>query len=290
ALVGGFGGLVGWLLVSLVNSIIMFNNAYLNDALIGPIIGVCIGLAVGSTEGLVSSRSLRRAWQSGRIGALLGAIGGLVGLLLGEWLFHVAGGGVWPRALGWGLFGMFVGISDGVARQMPVKVRYGLLGGLLGGLIGGSTYEGLLAVIGGLGSRAAALSWGGAIGLTILGACIGLLVSLVEVLLRKSWLFFLTGRLEGQTRTLESGRPQTIGSAPQCTIVIPEDATVAAVHAEIVFRDEAFVIQPREGPITVRRDGTDHAVTPAGYSLKPNDRILIGQSRMIFRDVERKKA
>jgi len=214
--------------------------------------------------------------------AILGALGGLLGLVIGEFFFNRFGGGVVPRALGWGLFGMLVGISDGVANRMPVKIRYGILGGLLGGLIGGSTYECLVAMFRG----GAALSWGSAIGLVILGACIGFLVSLVEVLLRKAWLFFLTGRLEGQTRTLDSSRPHTLGSDPGCTIVLPNDPSVAAIHAEIVFENGGFQVRARDGQVVVRRDGYDQAVT--AHVLAPGDRVLLGDCRMIFRNVEGK--
>jgi hypothetical protein len=292
ALVGGFGGLVGWLVYSLVSAFLPLDwlNVYVRNALVtGPLLGVCIGFGVGSTEGLFASRSMRRVLRGGGYGAALGAIGGVVGLVLGELIFNFARGGVWPRALGWGLFGIFVGISDGVAHKMPVKIRYGILGGLLGGFIGGGTYEGLVATIRGMGFRAEALAWGSAIGLVILGACIGCMVSVVETLLRKSWLFFLTGRLEGQTRTLDSSRPHTIGSDPGCTIVIPSDPSVAAVHAEITFNEqEEFVIHSREGYVVIRRDGVDKPVT--SHSLCPGDRVVLGETRMIFRNVEAKKA
>lgn len=298
ALVGGFGGLVGWLAITLPGGLIDWiantfafvdgMKVYIKDLIIGPLLGICIGFAVGSTEGLFSSRSLSRLLRGGAYGAVLGAIGGVVGLVLGEFIFGLARGIVWPRAIGWGIFGMFVGISEGVSQRMPAKIRYGILGGLLGGLLGGSTYEGLTTTIRGIGFRTEGLAWGSAIGLIILGACIGFLVSLVESLLRKSWVFFLTGRLEGQTRTLDSSRPHTIGSDSNCTIVIPNDPSVAAVHAEFTFNDqEEFVVNSRDGYVIIRRDGRDTPIT--SHVLCPGDRVLLGDTRMIFRNVEAKK-
>jgi hypothetical protein len=298
AVLGGFGGLVGWLVVTvpgglintIANALAFFDpmKVFITDALIGPLVGVCIGFAVGSSEGLLASRSLQRALRGGAFGAVLGAAGGVIGLMLGEIIFILAKGGIWPRAIGWGLFGMFVGVSDGVANKMPVKIRYGILGGLLGGVIGGGTYEALVAMMRGIGSREGALAWGSAIGLIILGACIGFMVSLVETLMRKAWVFFLTGRLEGQTRTLDSSRPHTFGSASSCTVVIPNDPEVAAVHAEIDFRDDAFTVKARDGKVVLRRDGVDQPVTT--HELAPGDRILLGGTRMIFRNVEGKKS
>jgi hypothetical protein len=293
AVVGGAGGLVGWLLFTIMAAGLLpwlsqwmtfVENLWVRHILTGPLIGASIGFAVGSTEGLLAARSMKRAVQGGLVGLVIGLVSGPVGLLLGEGIFRL-GGGTLSRALGWGIFGLLVGTSDGVANKMPVKIQYGILGGLLGGLIGGSTYQALQEMLGG--SRGSGIFWGGAIGLVILGACIGFMISLVESLLRKSWLFFLTGRLEGQTRTVDSSRPQTIGSSTGCTIVIPNDASVAPIHAEISFANGEFQIQPRDGQVIVRRDGADQPVT--SHTLVPGDRILIGGSRMIFRNVEGKK-
>lgn len=290
AVLGGFGGLVGWLLFTLLSILVNISNfnVYVQDAIKGLVFGVCIGFSVGAAEGLFGSRSMQRLLRGGAIGALLGAAGGVVGLMLGEFIFYKAGGAIWARAAGWGVFGMFVGISEGVAHKMPVKIRYGLLGGLLGGLIGGATYDGLVVFIRSFGFRAEGMAWGSAIGLVILGACIGFLISLVEALLRKSWVFFLTGRLEGQTRTLDSSRPHTLGSDASCSIVIPSDPSVAPVHAEITYDNESFVVNARDGSVIVRRDGLDQSVS--SHTLAPGDRIILGETRMIFRNVEARSA
>lgn len=290
AVVGGLGGLLGWAASSLAESGVGLGglNVYLRDAVVGLLVGVFVGFATGSTEGLVASRSLRRVWRGGRYGAGLGAVGGVLGLVLGEAIFSAAGGGVWPRAVGWGVFGLLVGTSEGLANRMPAKVRYGVLGGLLGGLVGGGAFEGLVALFR-AGGRSVALAWGSAVGLVILGACIGSMIGLVESLLRKAWLFFLTGRLEGQTRTLDSARPHTIGNADGCTIVVPNDPAVAPVHAEIVFADDEFQVRGRDGAVSVRRDGVELAAAPY-YALLPGDRVSVGGTRMIFRNVEGKRS
>jgi hypothetical protein len=289
AVLGGSGGLVGWLLIAVANLTVLAQvGTYLRMGIFGLLLGVCIGFAIGSTEGLIASRSLRRVLKGGGIGALLGALGGVLGLLLGELIFDRAGGGVWPRAVGWAVFGLFVGTSDGFALRMPSKIRYGMLGGLLGGLIGGSTYERLFWSLQGGSSRALGLAWGSAIGLIILGACIGALVGLVESLLRQSFLFFITGRLEGQTRTLDSSRPHTLGSAHTCSIVLPGDPTVQRVHAEIAFRDGGFGIAPRDGSVLVVRQGQELPIT-SFHVLQVGDRILLGDTKMVYRGEEAKK-
>jgi hypothetical protein len=283
AVLGGIGGLLAWTLMRLIESLpgVAGLNIFVRHLFVGPCLGICIGAAIGSVEGLIASRSLRRLVHGAAYGAGLGAIGGIVGLVLGELIFKLLQTGVWARAIGWAVFGGFIGTSDGFAQKMPAKIRYGILGGLLGGLLGGSTFEVLGRIIG--------LAWGSAVGLIILGACIGALVGLVESLLRKSWLRFMTGRLEGQTRTLDSSRPHTLGSADSCTVVLPGDPTVAPVHAEIFFRDEDFVVRPRDGDVVLRREGRDLAVT-APQVIRPGDRIHLGDTRMVFRNEEGKKS
>lgn len=288
AVLGGSGGLLGWMIVTLLGSVVNLTglNIFVQHLINGPLFGICIGFAIGTTEGLIASRSLQRMLHGGMYGAALGALGGIVGLVLGEFVFETFGGGIWARALGWAIFGAFIGTSDGFAQKMPAKVRYGILGGILGGFIGGGTYQGLVSLLYGI-SQAVALSWGSAIGLIILGACIGALIGLVESLLRKSWLFFITGRLEGQTRTLDSSRPHTLGSAVSCTIVLPNDPTVAPVHAQIAYENETFVVQRVDGDLIVRRDGKDQKVT--NHVLQPGDRVQLGDTKMIFRNVEGRK-
>ncbi|GIW80440.1 MAG: hypothetical protein KatS3mg105_2247 [Gemmatales bacterium] len=288
SVIGGFGGLAGWLLFATAEFLhLLPQNQYVGAIFKGAFVGVCIGFAIAAAEGILTGQSLKRIWNSARFGAGLGAAGGAIGLLFAEIALSVIGGGIWTRALGWGVFGMFVGVSEGVALRMPLKIRYGLLGGLIGGLIGGSTYDGLSTMLNSFGVGLAALAWGSAIGLVILGACIGMMVNLVETLLRKAWLFFLTGRMEGQTRTLESSRPFTLGRDDSCNIVIPNDPKVAAVHAEIVFVNGEFQVKAREGTVVVRRDGFDQQIT--SHVLQPGDRIMLGDTRMIFRNVEGRK-
>lgn len=288
AVLGGLGGLLGWAVQSFVEGGARDWNAYLRQAIVGPLLGVCIGFAIGTTEGIIASRSWRRALRGGGYGAALGAVGGLVGLVLGEVVFNLIGsGGVYWRALSWAIFGGFVGTSDGFAQQMPDKIRYGILGGILGGAVGGSTFDGLRTILRNIDARVG-LAWGSALGTILVGACIGALIGLVESILRKSHVRFIRGRLEGQTRTVDSSRPRTVGSATNCAIVIPEDATIAPVHAEFVFQNEQFSIRPRDGQVIVSRDGRE-TVVAGSHVLAAGDRIHIGNSKMIFRTEEGRK-
>jgi hypothetical protein len=194
----------------------------------------------------------------------------------------MAGGGTWPKAIGWAIFGMLVGTSDGFAQKMPSKVRYGLLGGLLGGLIGGSTYERLsVLLLGRSGNRPLALALGGAVGLVILGATIGALVGLVESLLRRAWLTFLSGRDEGQSRTLDPHQPAiTLGRSDRCGIVLNGDPSVSDIHAQISIHEGEFVLQPNGGLVVVQNHGASGPVDR--HVLRNGDQVQLGSTRFVF--------
>jgi len=280
---GAIGGLAGWAVISLL---LRFETTstpllLLKDALLGALVGLCIGLAIGAADQTADGwarRKLPRIGLSGLIG--LGA--GLVGLVIGEVIFLWAGGGVWPRAVGWAIFGLLLGVGQWPVTGLQNKGVYAGLGGLLGGLIGGATYERLSLTLLGLGAgRELALTVGGAVGLVLLGACIGLFIGLVETILRRVWLRFVYGPLEGKTFTLDSGRPViTLGRSDVCDIMLRHDPEAGAVHAAIATSGGAFTLTPRDGPVALRTTGAAQPVTTR--ILQPGDTIQIGRSRFVF--------
>lgn len=287
AIIGGMGGLIGWALITLFLRFSTESMAmlFLKDALLGALVGASIGAAVGSAEQLTGSFAFQKIRQAVFASGGIGMVAGMVGLVIGEVIFLVAGGGVWPRAIGWALFGALLGAGQGRVTGMPSKGIFGALGGALGGLIGGSTYERLSLLLRGLGmDREIALTVGGAIGLIILGACIGALIGLVEDILRRAWLRFSHGPLEGQTRTLDSGRSTTLGRADKCTIVLSRDPDVAPVHAEISTQGQEFIIAAREGSVLLR-DGNSQTQIHQ-HRLRPGDTIQMGRTRFTFQTDE----
>ncbi len=284
AVLGGLGGLTGWALTIPVTWLQLpgLLGLLLKDALIGALVGVTIGAAIGAYDGLFASHSFGRLLKGVFLGGIIGAFGGAVGLAISEVIFVLGGGGVWSRALGWALFGLLVGSAQGVSQWSLAKTGYGILGGLLGGLIGGSTCERLSAFLQTVThDRDLGLGVGGAMGLVILGAAIGGLIGLVEVVLRTAWLKFTRGKLEGQTITLDPRKKmQILGRVAGCAVVIPGDPDVQPHHAAILQEGPTFAIEPRDGLVLLRR--------PQGYApvqrhiLCHQDRLQVGKTRFIF--------
>jgi hypothetical protein len=284
SLLGGLGGLIGWGLMSLA----VFGPAdalwrlFVKDAVTGALIGLALGAATGAYQGLFRDRSRARLLHGARVGALLGTAGGVVGLVLGEAVFTLAGGGLFARSLGWAAFGALVGASEGIALRMPQKTMFGGYGGLLGGLVGGSTYETLAFGFQSVGvPRGPAVALGGAIGLVLVGLAIGLLTALVEDLLRTAWLLFTSGRLEGQTRTLDPKKAELIlGRADAADICLLGDPAVAPRHARIFPRNGRFTLEPLDGAVAVSSGG---GFTPAiSHPLAAGDLIQVGSFRAKF--------
>jgi hypothetical protein len=289
---GALGGLVGWALTIPLAWLQLGGTLglLLKDALIGGLVGLAIGVALGAYDGLFASRSFGRFLKGVLLGGLLGAFGGALGLMLSEGIFLIGGGGAWPRAIGWALFGLLVGSAQGISQWSLSKIGYGIVGGLLGGLVGGSTYERVSVLLQTLvQNRNLGVSFGGAIGLLILGTAIGGLIGLVELVLRTAWIRFTRGKLEGQTITLDRRKKeQVLGAAASCAVVIPGDPDVLPAHAVILREGDGFAIVPRGGPVLVRG--------PSGYEpvdrhvLRHEDRLQLGKTRFTYLSEQREAA
>jgi hypothetical protein len=225
ALLGAIGGLVGWQISDLIG-LSFASNLYLSEALVGALIGLSVGLFIGLSEGALT-RNPVQALRSGIFSGLLGLGAGAIGLPLSEYLFQFVGAGVVGRALGWGIFGLLIGLAEGmVGRTQAWK---GMLGGFIGGALGGILLESVH-------------NWlqdpltGKAAGLVLLGASVGAFISLIAVLLSRAWLEVKSGKLKGTEFMLDKfmnkGFPSVaIGSSPLKSEIVLPDPDIAPQHA-----------------------------------------------------------
>jgi hypothetical protein len=225
ALLGAIGGLVGWQISDLIG-LSFSSNLYLSEALVGALIGLSVGLFIGLTEGALT-RNPVQALRAGLFSGLLGMGAGAIGLPLSEYLFQFVGAGMIGRALGWGVFGLLIGLAEGVVGR--TQAWKGMLGGFLGGAFGGILLESVH-------------SWlqdplmGKAAGLVLLGASVGAFISLIAVLLSRAWLEVKSGKLKGTEFMLDKfmskGFPSVaIGSSPLKSEIVLPDPDIAPQHA-----------------------------------------------------------
>jgi hypothetical protein len=237
AVFGAIGGLIGWQVSNLLG-LSFISNIYLSEAVVGALVGLSIGLLIGIAEGALTL-NLVQAAKSGGLGGLLGLGAGAIGLPFGEWLFQFSGAGIIGRALGWAVFGLLIGLAEGMVGRS--QVWKGLLGGLLGGALGGFLLQGMQSLL-------KASSLGKAIGLVLLGASVGAFISLVIVLLSRAWLEVTSGKLSGTEFILDKfmhvrGPAIAIGSSPLKSEIVLPDPDIAPQHAMLTGDGTGFTIK-----------------------------------------------
>lgn len=285
AVAGGAGAFVSWLFFiepliaprlghfGGVTSALLFT-----DALFGALAGAGIGLALGAVEGLVD-RSWRRAGRDGLTTAAIGLVGGAVGLVVAELVYQpLAFLCFIGRAVGWGVFGAILGLAAGVTRRSWRGARNAALGGLIGGAVGGFMFDLVGAVVVTI-SGQDGLSRG--VALTILGACLGFWIAALERALAPALLKIISGRMEGKEYVLD--KPLlNVGSAEQADVAIYGDPALLPRHATLHWQNEVYVLQAAAGAVV-----TINGQPVQRQALQPEDQLVFGRTRAIFRQKEK---
>jgi hypothetical protein len=235
AVLGAIGGLFASQISNLLG-LSFTNTFYLNVLIVGALVGVLIGLFIGITEGLLT-RNPVLALKAGAIGGVVGAAGGL-GLVLGEYLFQRVGAGVLGRALGWGAFGAMIGLAQGIVGRSEMWKP--TVGGFVGGALGGALLE--------LARIRLDLATGKAVGMVVLGAAVGLFISLIVVALSRAWLEVTSGKLKGTDFILDkfmhAGGPSiAIGSSALKSEIVLPDPDIAPQHAMLTGDGHQFTVK-----------------------------------------------
>ncbi len=229
--------LMGWQ-VSDMLGLSFTSNLYMSEAVVGALVGLCIGLFIGITEGLMT-RNIVQAIKAGVVSGLLGLVAGAIGLPLSEFLFQSAGAGYFGRALGWGVFGLLIGLAEGVVGKS--QIWKGMLGGLIGGALGGVLLEAVHNLL-----KDPLI--GKASGLVLLGASVGAFISLIVVLLSRAWLEVTSGKLKGTEfildKFLHAGGPAiAIGSSALKSEIVLPDPDIAPQHAMLTGDGKQFSVK-----------------------------------------------
>lgn len=273
AVFGAIGGLAGWQISNLLG-LSFITNIYLSETIVGALVGLSIGLLIGIVEGVLT-RNLVHAGKSGLFSGLLGLVAGAIGLPLSEWLFQTVGAGVIGRTLGWSLFGLLIGIAEGVSGRS--QVWKGLLGGLLGGAFGGYLLEISYSLI-----KDSLL--GKAVGLMLLGASVGAFISLIVVLLASAWLEVTSGKLKGTEFLLDKfmrarGPAIAIGSSALKSEIVLPDPDIAPQHAMLTGDGTHFTLKDMSFSGSFINK---HRIERA--QLTNNSTIRMGNTEMVYHE------
>ncbi len=285
AVFGALGGLLGWLLFGIFGD--KTSSSTTQQLLGSALIGGFIGYFVVGVEAL-RDRSLLRFCRQASYGVLLGGLGGVGGFWLGEQVnyylvgglltWHQGGSGalrtvgeIVSRGLGWMFLGVAVGVSEGAAARSLGKLSYGTIGGAIGGLLGGSLYGVVKSLerIGAGGNHVL----GGALGLVILGACIGALSAFVQGVLQPASLRVLRGWQEGREYALLKA-DNLVGRDESADIPLFRDMRIEKKHIIIQREGPGYVLLNDHAPPDWTKVN-DEPVTQY-RKLRDGDRIQLG--------------
>ncbi len=294
ALCGGGGAFLGWLLGRPIH----LGNGILTQGLKGMLLGLCVALALAVVDALwiFSPRRIVAIGLRVATAVMVGTMGGLLGGLVGQTLYGWKELGVF-LVFGWTITGFLIGVSLGVfdllstllsgqdAGAALCKIVKGVLGGTLGGIVGGILSLGLLngwlRLLGGNPDIEDRLWSPSAWGFVALGACIGLMIGLAQVILKEAWLKVEAGFRTGREVILS--KPEiTIGRAENCDIGLFGDPQIEKLHARIRQKGNRRVLIDEGAGTYVNEE-----LLQGSCILHSGDAIRVGKS--VLRYGERQK-
>jgi pSer/pThr/pTyr-binding forkhead associated (FHA) protein len=171
-------------------------------------------------------------------------------------------------------------LSEGLIARSPKRMRNGFLGGAIGGALGGALFDFLAFTIGSvfgfaLRAEGEAGAPSRAVGLTLIGAGIGLFIGLLEWLTRAAWVRVLYGRNEGKDYPIDRDGAY-LGRDELADVPLRGDPQVAPRHAEIRMDGGGYVLVPL-APMAVNGQPVS-----APVELRDGDLLQIGSFQVQF--------
>jgi hypothetical protein len=175
------------------------------------------------------------------------------------------------RILGWGIFGLGVGVTTGALVRAREKLINGAIGGLAGGAAAGLVFEWLVRHV-------QAETFARLLGLLVVGAGIGLAIGVVETLRRQAWFSIVGGGMAGKEFVLYDGETR-VGGSPLCEITLIKDRSVQPYHFVIGSGDPGGrrVLTSYEGSVT-----TVNGTPVAQHQLRNGDLIGAGATTIAY--------
>jgi hypothetical protein len=295
ALIGAWTAMFGWLL-----------GRWLSDRYFGPddlvptaaVRGLSLGVTVAFGLGLLDAlwnlgwRNILQVLGRLAVAIVVGGLGGLAGGSLAQFLiiwtqqnetvFRVTGWTVVGVALGAAISGLeFIGGRfDPSNRHATGKFVKCMIGGTLGGLIGGTVdYFVRDAWLKFFVDKQADLLWTpSALGFVALGLFIGLLVALVQVVLKDAWIRVERGFRPGREMLLSRNK-YVIGRAESSDIAMFGDPAVEPTHAVLFHHGSEYAVEDvgsATGTFVNDKRISERTVLHSG------DLIRVGQNVMRF--------
>jgi Inner membrane component of T3SS, cytoplasmic domain len=183
------------------------------------------------------------------------------------------------RGLGWMVLGLLVGVSGGIAARSLGKFSYGAIGGAIGGFVGGALFFLFYNAAKRQAGGEAAAPFYGALGLVILGACIGSLSALVKAVFQPASVKVLRGWQEGREYPLDKV-DTLVGRDEHADIALFRDMKVEKKHAYIKRLGPRFVLVNNSAP--PENTLVNEQPVRQERELQDGDRIQLGNVLLRF--------
>ena len=168
-----------------------------------------------------------------------------------------------------------MGLGQGIALRSKRLLAYGFFGGIIGGLLGGLLFDPIDLIL--LGIDKPSAHWSRPIGLAVIGASVGAMIGVVELLARDAWLRMVKGPLAGKEFLLFKD-VMHLGSSPRSEIYLFNDPLVAAHHATLRAVGDHCEMENHndEHPVLLNNRPVQRV------RLRRGDQIAIGQTVFVF--------
>lgn len=304
ALGGAWSGFVGWLLGRFLSpGVVADNTAYFPQVLRDSVVGMWLGFAIALGLSFLDASFTVSLRQPGKVAVrvfaavLVGVFAGLFGSFIAGSLYWLTQWSVF-FVIGWSIVGFLIGMSisffeifaslttgkdfSGAIKKL-IKC---LIGGTVGGILGGIIALGLKVIARMLTEKNVEALWTPtALGFIAIGACIGLLVGLAQVILKEAWIRVEAGFRPGREMIL-SKEKTSIGRAEGSDIALFGDSGVEKTHANIVLDAGRYYLEDLQTP-----GGTyvNNQKVEGRAPLNAGDLIRIGKSVLRFNERAKRK-
>lgn len=271
AVIGGWAALLAWLACEALFLRSQRLGGQTSTVLAGGLVGAALAGGLNLVTGMNNARWKWQLWRllpAFAVGGASGAVGALIGML-------TYGLGL-PRAIGWAIMGLGIGVSQGVCERSWRKLRNGVIGGTLGGLAGGLLFEPIHAL-----APAGLNSFSRATAFVILGISTGTLAGFAQVALKEAWLTVLDGFRPG--RQLILGEAVTVlgrGDHLSLPFLGYPGKDLESEHLRIVRRpDGVYQVEDNHSRLGTRLNGL---LLDGPATLNDGDLIKLGTNIVRF--------
>jgi hypothetical protein len=303
---GAWAGFIGWIFGTILAPVPGggYGATILHDCIQGVLLALVVacGLSFLDAAFNVSLRQIDKVLVRVGAGVFVGLFAGLLGSFIGGSLLYATLHIDMPSTLqtilsaaafifGWTIVGFLIGFSicffevvagllarkdvGGAFKKFTKCVIGGAIGGVVGGLIAFTLSELAAYLI-----QKANLWTPTALGFIAIGASIGLLVGLAQVMLKEAWIRVEAGFRPGREMLLLKERT-SIGRAEGSDIALFGDSGVEKAHANIILDGGRYFLEDLQAPGgTFVNDQKVEGRAP----LKAGDQIRIGKSVLRFHE------